>query len=118
MDGLTAVGFSQVVDIIKRRKSNLLQNSDEIEIDIDTLDTPTLRELQKYVFECLNPGAATGARKAPAKGGGGGKGVGSKAAQASALQVAAQKAIGNSRVGQADSSSDSSPSEVGSPIDP
>jgi len=37
--------------------SSFLQNAEngEIEIDIDALDTPTLRHLEKYVKDCSAP---------------------------------------------------------------
>ena len=33
----------------------MVGESDEVEIDIDKLDNQTLRELEKYVNDCLNP---------------------------------------------------------------
>lgn len=48
--------LGKVVEIIKKRKSNIMgKDSEEIEIDIDSLDNATLRELEKYVDECLRP---------------------------------------------------------------
>jgi hypothetical protein len=47
--------LGKVVEIIKKRRSNVVGNSEEIEIDIDLLDNITLRELDKYVRDCLNP---------------------------------------------------------------
>ena len=47
--------LGKVVEIIKKRRSNVVGNSEEIEIDIDLLDNTTLRELDKYVRDCLNP---------------------------------------------------------------
>ncbi|CAM8909161.1 unnamed protein product [Rhodiola kirilowii] len=38
-----------VIQIIKRRSSALSQNDDEIEVDIDSVDTETLWELDRYV---------------------------------------------------------------------
>ena len=45
-----------VVEIISRSNSNVANaDDDEIEIDIDKLDVPTLRELQEYVKRALAP---------------------------------------------------------------
>jgi hypothetical protein len=44
----------QVVEIIKKRKGHMV-GSDEVEIDIDTLDGQTLRELERYVTGILRP---------------------------------------------------------------
>jgi hypothetical protein len=41
--------LGKVVEIIKKRRSNVVGNSEEIEIDIDLLDNTTLKELDKYV---------------------------------------------------------------------
>lgn len=43
---------SRVVDIIKERTANVDDDGQEIEIDINALDTPTLRRLQRYVKSC------------------------------------------------------------------
>lgn len=45
--------LSKVVDIIKKKKK--VDDDEEIEIDIDSLTESTLRELEKYVNDCLNP---------------------------------------------------------------
>ena len=47
--------LGKVVEIIKKRRSNVVGNSEEIEIDIDLLDNTTLKELDKYVKDALNP---------------------------------------------------------------
>jgi len=48
--GLSAEKLPEVVDIISRRMPQLNQGGeDEVEIDIDQLDIPTLRELQQHV---------------------------------------------------------------------
>ena len=45
----------QVVQIIQNREPSLREtNPDEIEIDFETLKASTLRELEKYVANCLN----------------------------------------------------------------
>jgi hypothetical protein len=54
----------QVVDIIKKRKGHMVGQTEEVEIDIDALDNQTLRELDKYVSQCLNPTAPASSRKA------------------------------------------------------
>jgi hypothetical protein len=75
--------LGKVVEIIKRRRSNVVGNSEEIEIDIDVLDNATLKELDKYVKETLNP-----SKPKPA--------AGSKAA---ALQFAVQEVVGGTGIG-------------------
>ena len=45
--------LGKVVEIIKKRKK--VADDEEIEIDIDSLGESTLRELEKYAAECLNP---------------------------------------------------------------
>jgi hypothetical protein len=52
-----------VVDIIRKRKGHMVGQTQEVEIDIDALDTQTLRELDKYVNQCLNPAAQPPSRK-------------------------------------------------------
>merc|ERR1711871_1720779 len=42
----------RVIEIIKERMSDLSEHEQEIEIDINALDTPTLRHLQRYVKSC------------------------------------------------------------------
>eukprot|EP00268_Persea_americana_P035231 TRINITY_DN34792_c0_g1_i2.p1 TRINITY_DN34792_c0_g1~~TRINITY_DN34792_c0_g1_i2.p1 ORF type:complete len:530 (-),score=104.44 TRINITY_DN34792_c0_g1_i2:2639-4228(-) len=44
--------MDQVVQIIRRRNSNLAQNGDEIEVDIEAVDTETLWELERFVCNC------------------------------------------------------------------
>lgn len=43
----------RVVTIIKKKKK--VNDDEEMEIDIDSLSESTLRELEKYVNDCLNP---------------------------------------------------------------
>jgi acetylornithine deacetylase/succinyl-diaminopimelate desuccinylase-like protein len=93
--------LGKVVEIIKRRRSNVVGNSEEIEIDIDVLDNATLKELDKYVKETLNP-----SKPKPA--------AGSKAA---ALQFAVQEVVGGAGMGgikggDSDLDSDSSDSDA------
>ena len=45
--------LGKVAEIIKKRKK--LGDAEEFEIDIDSLAESTLRELEKYANECLNP---------------------------------------------------------------
>jgi len=45
--------LGKVVEIIKKKKK--LDDSEEFEIDIDSLGESTLRELEKYCNDCLNP---------------------------------------------------------------
>ncbi len=54
-----------MVDIIKKRKGHMVGQTAEVEIDINALDTQTLRELDKYVTQCLNPSAPPPSRKHP-----------------------------------------------------
>lgn len=49
--------LTRVLQIISARLPIEQQGSDEIEIDIDSLDTATLRELQKYCKTCSNAAA-------------------------------------------------------------
>mmetsp|Transcript_12994 Transcript_12994/g.25473 ORF Transcript_12994/g.25473 Transcript_12994/m.25473 type:complete len:525 (-) Transcript_12994:117-1691(-) len=52
--GLSAEKLPEVVEIISRRMPQLNQGGeDEVEIDIDQLDIPTLRELQQHVRRTL-----------------------------------------------------------------
>lgn len=46
--------LGEIVDIIRRRNPELSTASGEIEIDIDSLDTRTLRQMEKYVREQLH----------------------------------------------------------------
>jgi hypothetical protein len=49
-------GCDQVVEIIQASTAVDMNDEDgEVELDIDTLDTHTLRQLQTYVAQCLNP---------------------------------------------------------------
>ncbi|KAL5715949.1 hypothetical protein ACHQM5_017699 [Ranunculus cassubicifolius] len=41
--------LDNIVEIIKRRNTSLLQHDDEIEVDIDSVDTETLWELDRFV---------------------------------------------------------------------
>lgn len=38
-------------------------STDEIEVNIDAIDTKTFRTVEQFVLECLPQGAAKGARK-------------------------------------------------------
>lgn len=53
---LPGLQLGRVVHIIQRREPSLTQadNPDEFEIDFETLQTPTLRKLQRYVRHCLH----------------------------------------------------------------
>ncbi|XP_077234053.1 transcription factor GTE7-like [Tasmannia lanceolata] len=44
--------MDQVVQIIRRRNSNLSQHGDEIEVDIEVVDKETLWELDRFVYNC------------------------------------------------------------------
>ncbi|KAL2522610.1 Transcription factor GTE7 [Forsythia ovata] len=46
---LPAEKLDQMIQIVKKRNLNLLQEGDEIEVDIETLDTETLWELDRFV---------------------------------------------------------------------
>ncbi len=48
----------RVLDIIEKCMPNLHKNLDSeiIELDIEALDTYTLRVMQAYIWECMNPG--------------------------------------------------------------
>ena len=51
----SVLSYFQVVQIIQSREPSLREtNPDEIEIDFETLKASTLRELEKYVANCLN----------------------------------------------------------------
>lgn len=41
--------LDNIVQIIKKRNTSLSQNDDEIEVDIDSVDTETLWELDRFV---------------------------------------------------------------------
>jgi len=49
INGLPGDSLGEVVKIIRERMPNLCSNEEEIEIDIDVLDTPTLRHLEKHI---------------------------------------------------------------------
>jgi hypothetical protein len=72
--------LGKVVEIIKKRRSNVVGESEEIEIDIDLLDNTTLKELDTYVKGALNPNS---------------KAKVSAASTAAALQSAAQEVVGS-----------------------
>lgn len=50
LQSLPAEKLESVVDIIKKRSSSLRQHDDEIEVDIDSFDTETLWELDRFVI--------------------------------------------------------------------
>lgn len=50
LQSLPADKLENVVDIIKKRSSSLRQHDDEIEVDIDSFDTETLWELDRFVI--------------------------------------------------------------------
>lgn len=55
ISNLPPENVGKIVQIIHQRRPELAQNaSDEIEIDIDSLDTGTLRSLERYVKQCLS----------------------------------------------------------------
>ena len=81
---------SQVVEILRRRKGHMMQQDDEVEIDMNALDKQTLRELDKYVNQCLNPPSARKGPRAPAAAGG--------AAAAAAAGKATEHHSGRGRV--------------------
>ncbi|GJP38001.1 hypothetical protein CLOM_g15055 [Closterium sp. NIES-68] len=45
--------LDRIVQIISERNPDLSQNADEIELDIDSLDSETLWELERYVSNCM-----------------------------------------------------------------
>ncbi|CAI5504442.1 unnamed protein product [Closterium sp. Naga37s-1] len=45
--------LDRIVQIISERNPDLSQNADEIELDIDSLDSETLWELERYVANCM-----------------------------------------------------------------
>nr|XP_016442480.1 PREDICTED: transcription factor GTE4-like [Nicotiana tabacum] len=49
LQNLPSGKLEQVVQIIKKRNSSLCQQDDEIEVDIDSVDTETLWELDRFV---------------------------------------------------------------------
>ncbi|KAL8151107.1 hypothetical protein V2J09_020915 [Rumex salicifolius] len=55
-----------VLRVIKKRNPSLCQNDDEIEVDIDTVDTETLWELDRFVINCKkSPSKMRSAELAP-----------------------------------------------------
>mmetsp|Transcript_49014 Transcript_49014/g.129374 ORF Transcript_49014/g.129374 Transcript_49014/m.129374 type:complete len:562 (+) Transcript_49014:268-1953(+) len=57
--------MSKVVDIIRKRNKINVKDTEEVEIDLDSLNNATLRELDKYVSSCLNlaPSSPAAARR-------------------------------------------------------
>ncbi|KAA8526313.1 hypothetical protein F0562_008484 [Nyssa sinensis] len=49
LQSLPSEKLDNIVDIIKKRNSSLCQHNDEIEVDIDGVDTETLWELDRFV---------------------------------------------------------------------
>lgn len=49
LQNLPSEKLDNIVQIIKKRNSSLFQHDDEIEVDIDSVDTETLWELDRYV---------------------------------------------------------------------
>ncbi|GLT94022.1 hypothetical protein SLE2022_117850 [Rubroshorea leprosula] len=49
LQNLPSEKLDNIVQIIKKRNSSLLQHDDEIEVDIDSFDTDTLWELDRFV---------------------------------------------------------------------
>ncbi|KAI4325145.1 hypothetical protein MLD38_030568 [Melastoma candidum] len=49
LQNLPSEKMDNIVQIIKKRNSQLFQHGDEIEVDIDTVDTETLWELDRFV---------------------------------------------------------------------
>ena len=58
VSNLPQENMMRVLEIIQECMPNLHSNgdSDVIELDIEALDVRTLRALQSYIWECLNPG--------------------------------------------------------------
>lgn len=52
LQNLPAEKLENIVQIIKKRNSSLCQQEDEIEVDIDSFDTETLWELDRFVNNC------------------------------------------------------------------
>ncbi|KAG5181223.1 hypothetical protein JKP88DRAFT_346642 [Tribonema minus] len=61
---LPAEKLTRVVQIIQERMPLGAQDESEIEIDIDSMDTGTLRELQIYVESCMRRGSTFSKRSA------------------------------------------------------
>ena len=71
IEKLPPAKLNKVIEIIqKRMELSGLQGDEEVELDMDQLDTPTLRQLQKYVQTCKPKKAPQKppARQPPAKG--------------------------------------------------
>lgn len=49
LQNLPSDKLDNIVQIIKKRNTSLSQNDDEIEVDIDSVDTETLWELDRFV---------------------------------------------------------------------
>nr|XP_027061596.1 transcription factor GTE4-like isoform X1 [Coffea arabica]XP_027061597.1 transcription factor GTE4-like isoform X1 [Coffea arabica]XP_027061598.1 transcription factor GTE4-like isoform X1 [Coffea arabica]XP_027061599.1 transcription factor GTE4-like isoform X1 [Coffea arabica] len=80
LQSLPSEKLENVVQIIKKRNPSLCQNEDEIEVDIDSVDTETLWELDRFVTnfkkslsknkrkaELANQGKGEAARSVPEK---------------------------------------------------
>ena len=52
LQSLPAEKLENIVQIIKKRNPSLFQQEDEIEVDIDSFDTETLWELDRFVNNC------------------------------------------------------------------
>ncbi|XP_010254641.1 PREDICTED: transcription factor GTE7-like [Nelumbo nucifera] len=52
LESLPQEKMEQVLNIIRRRNANVAQHGDEIELDIEVLDTETLWELDRFVYNC------------------------------------------------------------------
>ena len=91
--------LAKVVEIIKKKKK--VDESEEIEIDIDSLGETTLRELEKYVNSCLNPVKKVGNLQQAAQ------------AVVQSTQSAAKRPPSDSESSSSESSSESSDSDDG-----
>jgi len=93
----------QIIAIIRKRQATVLADDEEIEIDIDSLDNLTLRELQRFVEDCLfksrhRPAAAAAA-------------VGSSKSSALSSAIKANETSSSDSSDSSDSDSSSSESE-------
>ncbi|KAF8411317.1 hypothetical protein HHK36_003864 [Tetracentron sinense] len=52
LQNLPAEKMEQVVQILRKRNGQLAQDGDEIELDFEAMDTETLWELDRYVYNC------------------------------------------------------------------
>ena len=52
LQSLPTEKLENIVQIIKKRNPSLCQQEDEIEVDIDSFDTETLWELDRFVNNC------------------------------------------------------------------